>query len=38
VLSVWVRRGFTESAERVATFLDALLADGIQNAVLTTPK
>lgn len=38
VLSVWVKRGFSETAEQVATFVDALLADGIQKAVLTTHK
>jgi AcrR family transcriptional regulator len=34
VLSVWARRGFSEPAERVAAFVDTLLADGIQKAVL----
>ncbi|MDA7725439.1 TetR/AcrR family transcriptional regulator [Pseudomonadales bacterium] len=30
VLSVWVERGFSESPEQVAVFLDNLLVDGLQ--------
>jgi len=30
VLSVWVERGFSESSEHVAVFLDNLLVDGLQ--------
>jgi AcrR family transcriptional regulator len=30
VLSVWVERGFSESSEQVAVFLDNLLVDGLQ--------
>ncbi|MEZ5557767.1 MAG: TetR/AcrR family transcriptional regulator [Pseudomonadales bacterium] len=33
VLSVWARRGFREPAERVASFIDTLLADGMQKVV-----
>lgn len=34
VLSVWVKRGFSESPEQVASFIDTLLADGMQKVVL----
>jgi len=35
ILSVWVRRGFSESPEQVAGFIDRLLADGLQKVVLS---
>jgi hypothetical protein len=35
ILSVWVRRGFSESPEQVAGFIDRLLADGMQKVVLS---
>jgi AcrR family transcriptional regulator len=38
VVSVWARRGFSEPAERVATFVDTLLADGMQKAVLPNTR
>lgn len=34
MLSVWVRRGFSEPAEEVAGFMDALLAEGIERVLL----
>jgi AcrR family transcriptional regulator len=37
VLSTWVRRGFSESPDQVAGFMDALLADGLQKVVLSPP-
>ena len=36
VLSVWVRRGFTESPEALAALTDALLAQGVERILLGT--
>ncbi|NQV66289.1 MAG: TetR/AcrR family transcriptional regulator [SAR86 cluster bacterium] len=38
VVSVWVKRGFSESPEQVASFVDELLTDGIQRIVLSATK
>jgi AcrR family transcriptional regulator len=33
VLTVWIKRGFSESTEQVASFIDTLLAEGLQKIV-----
>jgi len=38
VASAWVKRGFSESPEQVASFVDELLTDGIQRIVLSATK
>lgn len=38
VLSVWVRRGFSEPPEEVAAFMDALLAEGVERLLLGAPR